>query len=338
MRAKTTTDLKSAPAAAARSCTPASPAATHGLGRLRFIAQTLRCSALIVDGALSAYPENTTFAFWRRLRFLLRSCLYLRATTPWLGLCFAAEKGWWLKSCPRNLERIHRPFLHAALRPSDILKISLQHDAFTKALAPTVTPKLATLGKANLGTISVGQEIWHMSIEILERFQKEGDWTLTIRDRSGARLVSCSFSIACLGGKVSRPRVLIGCVQGPDKGRGGHDLFRQLTQKWHGLRPKALIIYLTQTLAREIRAHNVLLVSNEAHVYSRWRYSSSKHRIEADHTALVSTLSRVRSLRGWFVLGVPATRELATSSRPTRRERRETLKWLLAYQIRTALR
>ncbi|BAO87875.1 DUF535 family protein [Caballeronia cordobensis] len=304
-----------------------------------FVHRTCFCWTVLIESAWLAYPDKTRFARRRRIRFLMRAALSLKTTVLWLDACSAsrypglAAQGAWC------LERIHRPFLHKALFPREILRVSLEHQQYVYGLLPSIATQIADVKRAVIATFSVGTERWQVALEILDQLRKEGDWTLCIRDEQGIRVASCSFSIATLKGKIPRPRILIGCVQGPDKSTKGRDLFRSLTRKWHGLRPKHLVIYLLQIIAREIDAHNVLMVSNSAHIYSSWRYPTLRSRVASDYGTLAAECGATRHWRGWLLLR--KARQVSSSpcahEPKTRRHRRGLLVAQLDMQVRCAV-
>ncbi|CAN7427166.1 DUF535 family protein [Paraburkholderia sp. DD10] len=301
----------------------------------------LRSISLITASAQQAYPGSSSFERLRRLRFFCRSLLWWRPTVSWLGLCTQPPLAHLARHCPTMLERMHRPFLHGSFTAEQAFIVSAQHQAFTRTSIPGVVNSLAAGHGHRIAKFEVESENWHVLIESLDRFQKEGDWTLSIRDIGGWRLVSCTFSLAHIGGWICRPRLLIGCVQGPDRSAGGQDLFRSLTRKWHGLRPKDLIVYLAQSLAFALEIRNVMIVCHEAHIYSSWRYRFGRNRIAADYGALSNQRDKRKVWKGWFVLGKPqrpheATFRQTTGAR-TRRERRESLKASLHVQIGSAV-
>ncbi|MDR5755611.1 DUF535 family protein [Caballeronia sp. LZ035] len=288
-----------------------------------------------MDSARCAYPGNTCFERRRRIRFFIRSTLTLGTTTRWLDACSGSKYPALAAQAPLLLERVHRPFLHKALLPGDILRVSLEHQEFVHDLLPAIAKKLERGESAMVASFSAGAEQWKVVLEVLSQFRKEGDWTLCIRDANGLRLVSCSFSIASLRGKIPRPRVLIGCVQGPDRNTKGRELFRSLTRKWHGLRPKHLVVYLMQMIAREIAAHNVLIVSNAAHIYSSWRYSTSRTRVAADYETLAVECGASKSWRGWLLLGAAKESNVDPCNQEpmTRSSRRKILIEQLSMQV-----
>ncbi|CAD6547778.1 DUF535 family protein [Paraburkholderia sabiae] len=298
----------------------------------------MRNLRLVWHCAGDAYPGSDLFHRWRRLRFLLRSMLWWKSTTVWLSSYAAPSSRASMQWHACNLERIHRPFMHSAFAAEDRLRISLDHQYFTWRLAPRIAHAMTTYGSALLASFAASGQTWSLLVESLDRFHEEGDWSLCIRDAAGARLVSCTFSVGRLAGKVSRPRLLIGCVQGPDTAVNGRELFRALTRQWHGLRPKPFIVYLAQSLAHEMGASNALLVSNHAHIYSHWRYMLRKRRVKADYVALSRECGRVTAWNGWLLLGLPHNRKRSTQPDRNGRGRTRRLRGELLASVEAQIR
>ncbi|HEX7914046.1 MAG TPA: DUF535 family protein [Paraburkholderia sp.] len=296
--------------------------------------------AAIQQAAHALYPGTSVFHRWRRLRLWLRSLMAWRATQTWLKGCAASPLRDLVQRHPTALERMHRPFLHSRFSPRERLAASLDHHALTQQRVPQLAARIAATGSAQLASFAVGSERWYVSLESIERFQKEGDWTLCIRDARDQRIVSCTFSLAYLGGKVRRPRLCIGSVQGPDCSVNGRELFRALTKRWYGLRPKVLVIYLAQCVAASLDAGGTFIVSKQAHIYANWRYCLRKRRVAADYDGLSLECGALARWNGWFVLAPPA-RYLAehqgTDSGNAMRRKRYALRSALTAQIRVSV-
>jgi len=298
--------------------------------------------ALCIEGAYKAYPGSGSRWRSRRLRFLFRSLIWWKTTVPWLFVCLRSRHADIAAQCPWILERIHRPFLHRSLSARQRLTVSVEHAYLSYKLAPRIVDELERDGLCPLAIISSSERRWYVQVEMLSRFEKEGDWTLTIRDSQGYRLVSCTFSIATIGRRRQRPRLLIGCVQGPDRSVDGRDLYRTLTKQWHGWRPKSLVIYLAQSLANVLGLRSALMVDNDTHVYASWRYRCAKHRIAADYRGLCPALGNTPSWQGWLVLGIPQARraraDAGHEAQPgTVRANRQQLRSSLDVQIRSSV-
>ncbi|GLU35102.1 DUF535 family protein [Trinickia caryophylli] len=294
---------------------------------------------LIAQCAAKAYPGSTAFDWRRRARFVLRSAFEWKTTVPWLRFCAEPEAASAAHRCPSLLERMHRPFIHRGLTQRQKLSIAIDHYRFASAVVPRMVPEVGVMGATRIAGFATGADAWQVHIELLERFHKEGDWTMTVRNGAGDRIVSCTFSIARLAGKRSHPRLLIGCVQGPDRDMDGRQVFRVLTKQWHGLRPKQFIITLAQSFAHAIGARSILIVSNHGHIYSTWRYKLRKKRVRACYGATLCEDSRARMWNGWHVLPARARRqsEDLTTGGCSRRKRRAQLIASLDLQILQAV-
>ncbi|HEX3634385.1 MAG TPA: DUF535 family protein [Paraburkholderia sp.] len=308
--------------------------------RLSWFARAAASFAVIQQAAHARYPGNGAFHRWRRLRLWLRSLMSWHSTQVWLKRCAISPLSDLVQRHPTALERVHRPFLHTRFSPRERLTASLDHHALTQQRAPQLAARIAAVGSAPIASFGVGAERWYVSLESIEQFQKEGDWTLCIRDARDQRIVSCTFSLAYLGGKVRRPRLCIGSVQGPDSSVNGRELFRALTRRWYGLRPKALVIYLAQCIAAALDAGGTFIVSRQAHIYANWRYCLRKRRVAADYDRLSIECGALARWNGWFVLAPPARylaeRQGDDTGSATRRKR-YALRSELAAQIRRSI-
>jgi uncharacterized protein VirK/YbjX len=243
---------------------------------------------------------------WRKLKFFLRAAIWLSDTLRWVQRCAATPYVHAVMREPWLLERIHRPFLNAHFCAEERLRISLEHDNYTNLVFPELTKHLHMHGFVELGQFSIKEERWSIRLEIAPRFRQEGDWTLSIRDASGARLVSCAFCIASAAGKFKRPRLLIGCVQGQQRQVDGKALFKKLTKQWAGLRPKFLVVTLTQALAALCGVRHTLLVSDESHVFANSRYALRTRRFSAKYDAFAKELNSRQMWQGWHIIRLPA--------------------------------
>lgn len=305
-----------------------------------WVARLADSFATIDHASRSLYPGNSRFHTWRRLRFWLRSLFWWRTTMTWLKRCSTSPLSSLVQRQPVTLERMHRPFLHGCFNARERLKASLDHCAITQQRAPRLANRIAAEGRVSIARISVDADSWDVSLESSGHFQREGDWTLSIRDASGHRVVSCTFSLAYLGGKVRRPRMCIGAVQGPDKSMNGRELFRTLTKKWLGLRPKVFAIFLAQNVALSLGMGGTFIVSKHAHVYSNWRYCLRKKRVSADYDNLSRECGAFARWNGWFVLAPPrfglTDRDGAAKGNALRRKR-NALREQVVLQIRECL-
>ena len=131
------------------------------------------------------------------------------------------------------------------------------------------------------------------------RFRKEGEFVLALHNASSeSRIMSLAFAFESTShGTVCR----IGAIQGHTDAR---EEIRNVTKALHGLRPKALLVALMQTLARELGCSAIQGVSLAIHPHAR-KYLVSGHgdrelHFDYDHTW--SELGGEPRPDGWFNL------------------------------------
>ncbi|MFM0737312.1 DUF535 family protein [Paraburkholderia xenovorans] len=318
--------------------TPVNDAETRA--RSHWLSTLTQPLAAIRHAARAVYPGNNRFHQWRRIRLWLRALACWHSTRVWLERCTQSSLHDLVRRHPGALERIHRPFLHSSFNARERLTASLDHHLLTHQRVPHVAARIDAVGSARIASFTVGEERWNVSLESSEQFQREGDWTLCIRDVRGQRIVSCTFSLAHLGGKLRRARLCVGAVQGPDSSVNGRELFRALTRRWYGLRPKVLVIYLAQCVAASLDVSGTFIVSQQAHISANWRYCLRKRRVAADYDRLSIECGALARWNGWFVLAPPARylaeRQTADGGDATRRKR-YALRRTLAEQIRLSV-
>jgi uncharacterized protein len=130
----------------------------------------------------------------------------------------------------------------------------------------------------------------------------------------------------------------IGCIQG----RGGIEAVRQVTKAMHGLRPKALMVFVAQEVARILGARRILGAGDAIHVYRKRHLVRPliRHGILFDYDAFWLELGAEVDAEGWFHLPVEAIRRDRDDVKPNKRSmyaKRYALLDELAEQIRLAL-
>jgi uncharacterized protein VirK/YbjX len=172
--------------------------------RSPWFARATASFAVIQQAAYALYPGTSVFHRWRRMRLWLRSLMSWRSTQVWLKRCAISPLHDLVQRHPTALERMHRPFLHTRFSPRERLMASLDHHALTQQRVPQLAARIAAVGSAPIASFEVGAERWHVSLESIEQFQKEGDWTLWMRETSAsspAPSVSPISAVKC-GGRV----------------------------------------------------------------------------------------------------------------------------------------
>lgn len=170
------------------------------------------------------------------------------------------------------------------------------------------------------------------------RFRKEGEFAVTLRcPEQGGRISSLSFALEW------RPNGLVmyaGCVQGRSECEGG--FMKALQKAMHGLRPKALVVFAAQEIARGLGAREFLGAGNSIQVHRRKHliHLSWVHELTFDYDAFWQELGGRPAPDGWFYLPRKAHRRTREEIKPNKRTlyaRRYALMDDLSAQIRSAL-
>ena len=163
---------------------------------------------------------------------------------------------------PRLLERHMHRYVNAHWRRRQRLRSLHQHYRFALANLPGGLFDLVYgLGHASLGSfIAKDGTLLTLCMRPPIFMGCEGELCLQLCDADETPLYSIVFSVV---GEY-RPRVVIGCLQGP-AGEGARDAVRMLTRHLHGMRPKQLMLSLVYVFARRYDIQDIVAVSNEAH-------------------------------------------------------------------------
>lgn len=170
------------------------------------------------------------------------------------------------------------------------------------------------------------------------RFRKEGEFAITLRcPEQGGRISSLSFALEW---RQNGLVMYAGCVQGRSEGEGG--FMKALQKAMHGLRPKALVVFAAQEIARALGAREFLGAGNSIQVHRRKHliHLAWVHELTFDYDAFWTELGGHPAMDGWFYLPRKAHRRTRDEIKPNKRTmyaRRYALMDDLATQIRTAL-
>jgi uncharacterized protein VirK/YbjX len=204
-----------------------------------------------------------------------------------------------------------------------------------EVLTQSWAPLMKALGRQELFVLaSLPDGSAEMTIEQDYQFRKEGELVLSLRAKpSGERIMAAvvAFGQTSMGSRVC----YIGALQGSPHGL---ERIRALTKTSHGLRPKMLLLMAIQLIARELRATELLGISNAIHPFQT-RYLVSlggRKKIACDYDELWTEFSGTLNEDGWYSLPL-VSRRRSPDSIPSRKRaayaRRYKLMDALAEQI-----
>lgn len=240
-------------------------------------------------------------------RVALRSIINPNQVTSWLL---------WLRN--RNLSGLFgvnpllpikpmRPYLAAdwdIARRIDVLKSSIEFLALRGGLCrELLAGKSVVLAAFDL------PELAGVTVRLVSCPSKEGELTLSVHVAGFHDYVARAiFSIERRNTHSFAVRV--GCVQGNQR---AYEVDRRMEKAMHGLRPKALIVFLLQTLASGLDIQEIFGINKSRHVFLHKRALARKlgrdvRTLVFDYDAMWEELGGVRQPDGWYQLPITAQR------------------------------
>ncbi len=208
------------------------------------------------------------------------------------------------------------------------LFVNAQGRAFQQGLLRPEGLLLARIPLEKAGTLN-------LMMRVDAQFRKEGEIGVFLEvDGIPGAVSSFAFSLE------RQPvgwAAYIGALQGR-KG-GEEEIIKLATKAMHGLRPKALMVFVAQEVARSLRVASLLGVGNDIHV-GRARVIGPVKKILFNYDELWLETGGMAQEDGWFQLPVKAPRRGAEEIKPNKRSmyaKRYAFMDSLSRQIRTVL-
>jgi len=147
-------------------------------------------------------------------------------------------------------------------------------------------------------------------------FRREGEFALAMRTQGPPDyLMALAFGMERTGNDQWT------CYIGAIQGRGGLEIMRETTKAMHGMRPRCLMVFLVQEVARALGAESVLGASNAIHVSRKKHlvHLPFRHAIPFDYDAFWTEYGAVHDSQGWFHLPTLLTRRSCCAIKPNKR-------------------
>ncbi len=222
--------------------------------------------------AQAAHP-GTDFSSWiNRGKMMLRLCLFLRQHRQVKAIFHDPFFRQIVSANPGIYEKIYREYIFCGATIDERLRLLTSHYQFVREVFDhSLIKSIYLLRNHQLCTVplSCGAEKVFARLSYLVRFEKEGELTLGLHDKSGRRLYSISFSFQSCNGKRT---ALIGCIIGSDMISCSEEesplSIKSLTKGMHGIRPKNLVFFLLQAFCQHLGVHSIMAVGSDSHIYS----------------------------------------------------------------------
>lgn len=200
----------------------------------------------------------------------MRGLAFFSESQQWFALLQTPELADIARNHPYLFQKLQRPYLNRTLNTRQRLEALQQHYRFVATqFSPAMRREIyATPGKllARLPLEKVGNFGLQLNCS---RQEKEGDLVIGLVNLdTGVALFTLAFSITRF--ETGPKEILIGGLQG-NKRANDKDLVISLTRGLHGLRPKALLLFVLQQLAAIWGISRLRAVSDDLHIYRHWQ-------------------------------------------------------------------
>ena len=227
-----------------------------------------------------------------RLKIRVRALLHPLQTPAWLRLLNSHPAfSEYLRTCPRFLYKVYRPYVSNALDAQERLDAIRAHYQFIFRRGLGQTVARASLGPVELARAEGKSGLpYAIQLRTVDLCDREGELVLQLV-QDGKPIYTVAFTVAPRAGQAA---LSIGCVQG---GRldDAREAIRLATRDLHGMRPKQLMVSLVRQLAHEYGCERLHLVSNRNRVIYK---AIRRGLVLADYDALWEELGAVRNPSG----------------------------------------
>jgi len=233
-----------------------------------------------------------------------------------------------LKQDVRFLGKIFRPYLHLGNGIARRTKLVIGHYRFISQCLPAHTG-LAIYEQSQgveVTKFTVGEDEYRVTLGYYAPNHKEGDLCMKLLDQNGNLFYSITFSI--FDDAVNGRTITVGGIQGPKSTPEINDKIKFFTKQHFGQRPKDLMVKILTIIANAWDVKLLLLVTNEAHMYSAKRYNSDD-KIKTNYNGHWESLGATKYNKNLYQLDLLEVRkspeDLKRSKRAMYRKRYEWL-------------
>jgi uncharacterized protein VirK/YbjX len=190
-------------------------------------------------------------------------------TRAWLARLVQPDVAPLWAARPRLAQKLQRPYVCCAWNSTMRLAALLKHyDFLCEVFDPEVRKAIYEEGVDIVQmTHAETDDKWAIRVFYHDRFEREGEITLAIRDvGTGIMLAGMTF---CLAQNGADRIAIIGGMQASSDPRT-RDLIHGATKGLFGMRPKALLVWCLQQLAQLWRLTQIQAVGDAQHVWRHW--------------------------------------------------------------------
>lgn len=288
--------------------------------------------------AARSYCEDAVaWRFYQRLRWGIAAAVAPRVAKGWFDEMSRPPLSSFADANPRLALKPMRVYMSTRWDRPRRVKVILDTYRFIHSRGGTLQNALLQSGGSVLArTDANGCGAVSIVLGVHNRFRKEGELVVSLLcEASNVAYMSFSLENRPDGGLC----LYIGCIQGSD---GHKDEIKALSKAMHGLRPKALLVFVAQELARALGASDLMGVGNDilAHRCKHLIRIPFCHDLTFDYDTVWSENGGRPGPNGWFHLPLASQRRAPEEIKTNKRamyQRRYAMLDGLSRQIGAAL-
>jgi uncharacterized protein VirK/YbjX len=281
------------------------------------------------DKARQVHPEPTLAATLSRVKYCVRGLAAPRLTAEWFAFLSLPGLQALAEQYPYIFSKLQRPYLHRRLHARQRLaQLKTHYEFITRNLGTGFLREIITPPGFRLAPLSALYPERFSLLLFYTPHSKEGELSLALQDEAtGGLLFTLTFSV--IGVESAKPlEFFIGGLQGC-KALNQREVVTRLTRSLHGLRPKALLVFALQELARNWNIAKIRAVGSREHIYRLYR---KRKTLYSNYDEFWLECQGTRLADGNFEIPVsPKARDvgqLPRNKRPVYRRRYEMLGFL----------
>jgi hypothetical protein len=229
----------------------------------------------------------------------------------------------------RFLGKIFRPYLHLGNGIARRTKLVTGHYRFISQCLPAHTG-LAIYERSQGIEVSkfiVGDEEYRVTLSYYAANHKEGDLCMKLWEPNGNLFYSITFSV--YDDPAAGRTITVGGIQGPKSTPEINDKIKYFTKQHFGQRPKDLMVKILTIIANIWDTKLLLLVTNEAHMYSAKRYNSRNDKVKTNYNNHWESLGATKYNKNLYQLDLLEVRKLPEDIKRSKRAMyRKRYEWL----------
>ena len=229
--------------------------------------------------ARAVHPELSLKGSADRLLYVLR-CAFCypqaRAWHAWLNESLMAPA---VRANPILYRKIVRPYFSAWWTKPQTLRVLREHFEFVAGRLNRGAFLEACTPAGFLLLQFTGQHGMVLQVRCVNdgKYSKEGELSLVLSCGEANVTVYSLTSVIVRAESGTGHSLVIGGLQGPDFG-ADKNIIRDVAKALHGLRPKALLLFVAQEIAQAWRLQKIRATSNRTHISRHMDYTLNRHR------------------------------------------------------------